>query len=311
MRAVCISEQKGTKKHPVERAVLVKEHGIVGDAHSGTWHRQVSLLSYEKVKEFESNGIQIQAGDFGENLLVEDFNRDEIMVGMRLKCGQIMLEVTQIGKTCHTHCAIHQQVGACIMPKEGIFAKVLSGGVIHPGDELRLLPMDPNRCLQAAVMTLSDQGARGLRIDESGPLIVSKLTLAGYEVVERCLYPDDQKVIEAQLKRLCDSRQVQLLVTTGGTGFSPRDCTPEATLKVATRNVPGIAEVMRIETLKFTRRSMLSRGVSVIRNNTLIVNLPGSPKAVEECLDVILPELEHGIRILCGLTKECADKSLL
>ena len=134
------------------------------------------------------------------------------------------------------------------------------------------------------------------------------LTAAGYVVEETMLLPDEVKALKAQLIRLADGRQVNLILTTGGTGFSPRDITPEATYAVAHRNAPGIAEAMRYHSLSITPRGMLSRAASVLRGKTLIVNLPGSPKAVKENLEYILPSLEHGVRIAAGLDGECARK---
>lgn len=159
--------------------------------------------------------------------------------------------------------------------------------------------------LRAAVVTLSDKGSRGERVDTAGPRAAELLAAAGYEVVEQVLLPDVQAKIERELKRLADSRQVDLIITTGGTGMAPRDVTPEATLAVATRSVPGIAEAIRAGSLAITKRAMLSRGVSVLRNSTLIVNLPGSKKAVEEALEIVLPVLEHGIRLAKGTDGEC------
>lgn len=159
---------------------------------------------------------------------------------------------------------------------------------------------------KAAVITLSDKGYAGEREDKSGPLLCEMITEAGYEVKETILLPDEQKEIEKCLCKLCDTDKVDVIFTTGGTGFSPRDCTPEATMAVAERNVPGIAEAMRMASLQVTPRAMLSRGVSVIRGKTLIVNLPGSPKAVKENLEVILPALDHGLAILSGRDGECA-----
>lgn len=159
---------------------------------------------------------------------------------------------------------------------------------------------------KAAVITLSDKGYAGEREDKSGPLLCEMITEAGYEVKETILLQDEQKEIEKCLCKLCDTDKVDVIFTTGGTGFSPRDCTPEATMAVAERNVPGIAEAMRMASLQVTSRAMLSRGVSVIRGKTLIVNLPGSPKAVRENLEVILPALDHGLAILSGRDGECA-----
>ena len=159
---------------------------------------------------------------------------------------------------------------------------------------------------QVAVVTLSDKGSRGEREDLSGPAIVEMVTAYGYEVVETQIIPDDQKRIEEELIRLSDERKVDLILTTGGTGFAVRDVTPEATLHVATRLVPGIAEAMRMLSMKYTKRAMLSRAVSVLRNETLIINMPGSPKAVRECLGEILDSVDHGLKILKAKDSECA-----
>nr|WP_288740798.1 molybdopterin adenylyltransferase [uncultured Mediterraneibacter sp.] len=158
---------------------------------------------------------------------------------------------------------------------------------------------------KAAVVTLSDKGYAGEREDKSGPLLCSMLEEAGYEVTEVRLLPDEQKMIEQCLCELADEKKVDLIATTGGTGFATRDCTPEATLAVATKNAPGIAEAMRLASLQVTPRAMLSRGASVIRNQTLIINFPGSPKAVKENLEAVLPSLEHGLAILTGNASEC------
>ena len=162
--------------------------------------------------------------------------------------------------------------------------------------------------LKAAVITLSDKGYRGEREDKSGPLIVEMLKEAGYEVAETLLLPDGVQPLQDELIRLADESQMDLVLTTGGTGFAPTDVTPEATMAVMTRNAPGIAEAMRAYSLSITPRAMLSRAASVIRGETLIVNLPGSPKAVKESLEYILPSLEHGLKLLKGQDGECARK---
>ena len=134
--AVCLSEKKGTAKQDVGHGLLVENHGLENDAHAGGWHRQLSLLSQDKVDEFCARGAQVGPGAFGENLLVRGIDLAALPVGSRLRCGDILLEVTQIGKECHAHCAIYHQVGDCIMPREGIFTRVLQGGEIAKGDEL-------------------------------------------------------------------------------------------------------------------------------------------------------------------------------
>ena len=137
--AVCVSEQKGTQKKNVGSAQFVEDWGIQGDAHAGKWHRQVSLLSYDRVEEFRTRGAQVEPGAFGENLLVEGFDFKSLPVGTRFGCNGAVLELTQIGKQCHAHCQIYRQVGDCIMPREGVFTRVLRGGVVRVGDELTIL----------------------------------------------------------------------------------------------------------------------------------------------------------------------------
>ena len=138
--AVCISEKRGTQKKNIEKVRLIENFGLEGDAHGGNWHRQVSLLSYEKVRAFEEKGISVEDGAFSENLLVEGFDFKTLPVGTRFRCGDVLLEMTQIGKECHSHCEIYQAVGDCIMPREGVFARVLHGGMIQIGDEMEIVP---------------------------------------------------------------------------------------------------------------------------------------------------------------------------
>ena len=334
IEALCISEARGTVKHAVPEVRLIKDYGIEGDAHAGHWHRQVSLLSSEQVKAFnkriaESNTrIKEQAnalvsdkkkitngaersiepaieGTFGENILVSGIDLPKLPVGSLIKAGDVVLKLSQIGKECHSHCQIFQRVGDCIMPREGVFATVEQGGILKAGMELEIILPTGKERLRAAVITLSDKGYIGERVDTSGPRAAALLEEAGYEIIEKVILPDVQVKIEHELKRLADSRQADLIITTGGTGMSPRDVTPEATLAIATRHVPGIAEAIRACSMKYTNRAMLSRGVSVLRNSTLIINLPGSEKAVREALEIVLPVLEHGIRLAKGTDGEC------
>ena len=159
---------------------------------------------------------------------------------------------------------------------------------------------------KVGIITASDKGSRGEREDLSAEAIKEKITAAGWEVNAYAIVPDDRESIAAKLREFADEKGLDLVLTTGGTGFGPRDVTPEATLDVVERLVPGIPELMRMESYKITPRAVLSRATAGIRSGTLIVNLPGSPKAVKECLDWILPALPHGLEILKGLTGECA-----
>jgi len=137
--AVCISEKKGERKTPVKSAELLENHGIVGDAHAGDWHRQVSLLAQESIDKMRALGLTVSAGDFAENITTSGINLVNLPIGSRLQIGETLLEVTQIGKECHTRCAIFYQAGDCVMPKEGIFAKVLQGGTVRNGYAIILL----------------------------------------------------------------------------------------------------------------------------------------------------------------------------
>ncbi len=159
---------------------------------------------------------------------------------------------------------------------------------------------------RAAVITVSDRCARGERPDEGGPLVAALLKKAGYELVHTAILPDEQEEIEQVLCEIADQGLADLLVTTGGTGFAPRDVTPEATRTVCTRMTPGIPEAMRAASMKITPRAMLSRAEAGIRRNTLILNLPGSPKAAKENLEAVLPSLDHGLTMLQGAPADCA-----
>lgn len=137
--AVCISERKGERKHPVDEIRLQIDHGIVGDAHAGNWHRQISLLANESVDKMRERGLTLAPGDFAENILTEGITLRTLPVGTRLRVGETELEITQIGKECHSDCEIKKKVGVCVMPAEGVFAIVEKEGVVRAGDEIEVL----------------------------------------------------------------------------------------------------------------------------------------------------------------------------
>lgn len=298
--SVCRSEKRGTVKINVQRGMLLENFGLEHDAHGGNWHRQISLLSQDSIDAFNARGANVSAGAFGENLTVSNLDLKTLPVGMRLKIGKdAVLEITQIGKTCHTSCEIAQRMGECIMPREGVFARVLHGGEVAVDDEVQVI-------WRAAVLTVSDKGSVGLREDKSGPAVCQMAEEHGYHVVETMIIPDDFETITAQLKRIADEDIADLILTTGGTGFAPRDVTPEATEAVIARRAPGIAEAMRAGSMRITPRAMLSRAAAGIRNKALLVNLPGSPKGATENLSFVIDTLGHGIALLKSAEGECA-----
>ena len=303
---ICVSEKRGTQKKEVNEAVLKENWGIEGDAHAGDWHRQVSLLSFEKIEAFRERGADVDFGAFGENLIVEGYDLRRLPVGTRFRIGEAVLELTQIGKECHSHCEIYKKMGDCIMPREGVFTEVVKGGRIRKGDAVEMEAPSPDRPYTAAVITLSDKGVKGEREDKSGPKICELAEAAGYQIRETLLLADGIESLKSQLIRLADQRQMDVIFTTGGTGFSERDLTPEATIQACDRMANGIADAIRNYSMTITPRAMFSRAVSGIRGKTLIINLPGSPKAVEEALEFLLPQLDHGLDILRGTGGECA-----
>ena len=307
LTAICVSDRRGIQKKKIESALLKEDWGIEGDAHAGKWHRQVSILDQEEINSFNKKGADVSPGAFGENLIVEGIYVRLLPIGSHIRIGESILEITQRGKECHDHCQIYYKMGECIMPKVGMFTKVIKGGEIKVGDEVKMIERD-NKPFTAAVITLSDKGFKGEREDVSGPTIINRLKEEGYDVVEYLLIPDNKEMLKKALIQLADQRDVSLILTTGGTGCSPKDITPEATKEVLEKEVPGISEAIRAESMKFTNHAMLSRGVSGIRNKSLIINLPGSPKACLESMDVFLKPIQHALKLIIGKDGECARK---
>lgn len=160
--------------------------------------------------------------------------------------------------------------------------------------------------MKAAIIVASTSGYKGEREDKSGPTIARMLKQVGFEVKFLKVLPDDKMILSEVMKKLADNHLADLIVTSGGTGFAKDDCTPDATIEVIDKQIPGIPEAMRAYSMRFTKRAMLSRAVAGIRKETIILNLPGSPKGAKECLEFVLPELVHGVEILTGEAKECA-----
>ncbi len=298
--AVSTSPKKGQRKTNVGESKLIKNSGLEHDAHAGFAHRQVSLLAEESIEKMIAQGLDVGPGDFAENLTTRGIELATLPIGTRLKAGNdAVLRITQIGKECHTRCAIYYQAGDCVMPKEGIFAEVLAEGTVKTGDQIRILP-----AYRFGVITASDKGSKGEREDTSGPTLTEALLPFG-DVLETIIVPDEREALAKAMRDMV-SKGVDAIYTTGGTGLSPRDVTPEATLDVVDRLVPGIPEAIRRESSKVTAKAMLTRGLAGIAGKTLIINLPGSPKAVSECMAVISPVLEHALETVTGQGGECA-----
>jgi molybdenum cofactor synthesis domain-containing protein len=250
----------------------------------------------------------LRPGSFAENLITRGFNLEGLRLGQRLDLGEgVVLQITQRGKECHDRCAIYHQAGDCIMPRHGLFARVRRGGQIRPPCTIATNPaLDSWRY---GILTLSDRGAEGTRSDQSGTLLRELLesALRGATCVAQRMLPDERPAIEAELRRLCDEDICDLVLTTGGTGLSPRDVTPEATLSVVDRLIPGMAEAIRAAGLVHTPRAMLSRGICGLRGSSLLINLSGSPKAVREQLTAVLAVLPHAIETASGLPQDCGS----
>jgi len=300
--SVNVSTQKGTPKRPVEKIVL-DERGVVGDAHAGPWHRQVSLVSQESIDRFvERTGRAVAPGEFAENVTVRRLDLRTAAPMDRFRIGPAELEVTQIGKECHgEECAIFREVGQCVMPREGIFCRVVRGGTVKRGDPIEHVP----RPLRLRVITLSDRAFAGDYADRSGPRIRELLEefLEGsrwHAQIETAVLPDDAQELRTALADARDSG-IDVVFTTGGTGVGPRDVTPETVTDICDRMIPGIMEAIRVKFGARNPRALLSRSVAGVAGTTVVYALPGSVRAVEEYVGEILATMEHLITTVHGL----------
>ena len=297
--SVNISEEKGTVKRPVDR-ISLDERGVVEDAHAGLWHRQVSLLATEQIERFAKGmGRDIDPGEFAENITIRGIDLGQVAILDRMTFGDAELEVTQIGKECHGDaCAIFREVGKCVMPKEGIFLRVVKGGSVQAGDEVTYSP----RPLRVKVITLSDRASQGEYSDRSGPRVETLLSehFAGtrwHLEVARTVLPDDADALADALVQARDSG-VDVVITTGGTGVGPRDITPDVVTRLADKLIPGVMEAIRLKFGEKKPRALLSRGVAAVMGGTFVYTLPGSVRAVNEYMGEILKTVEHLIYML-------------
>lgn len=305
--AVCVSDQKGTPKRAVSEIELVAGVGVKGDAHAGAGHRQVSLLDLAAIEEMRSKGLKLDFGAFGENVVTEGLDVDDLGIGSELAIGTARVAITQIGKTCHAPCAIFRAVGHCIMPERGVFCEVIEGGLIRPGDAVTVVRHIPRAAIQVAVITVSDRSYRGERPDASGPALREYVEAAlGAHIAFSAVVPDDKEAIVAVLRDAVE-RGLDLILTSGGTGCAPRDVTPEATRLVVEREVPGLAEHMRAQSFQRTPHALLSRGIAGIARRSLIINLPGSPTGAVENLQAVRDALPHAVALLRGEVADCRE----
>jgi len=300
--SVNTSEKKGTIKKPVDTIQLSKI-GVVGDAHSGKWQRQISLLAAESIAKFSVEASRsIQYGEFAENITTEGLLLHECRPLDRFRNDEIEMEVTQIGKKCHgDNCSIFREVGNCVMPKEGIFARVIRSGNLNAGDQLEYIP----KVINIHIITLSDRANAGEYEDKSGPQIknLAETFFSGIRrqtAVTNHLIPDDPEQLSLLLKSAI-SQQADVIFTTGGTGIGPRDFTPETVSPMLDKEIPGIMELIRVKYGMEKPAALLSRGVAGVSDRTLIYTLPGSVKAVTEYCNEILSTIEHSIYMIEGI----------
>ena len=308
VKALCISENKGEQKKPIDSAIFRADHGIESDAHAGDWHRQVSLLSESDIDTIRQKGLDdLSDGDFAENVILSGMDLNSCGLGTKLRLGDdVVLSISQIGKVCHTRCRIFYLAGDCIMPRLGIFARVDSGGTVRPGDRVEALEIVPRETIQAVVLTISDRCSCGQAEDTAGPAAGKILNDSlGANIYRTEVLPDEKETIVARLKHYSDGHSIDLVLAVGGTGFSPRDVTPEAAREVIDRLTPGLDEAMRTASAAKTPHAMLSRAVSGIAGGTLIITLPGSERAATENLQSLLPALGHGLAKLRGDPADC------
>lgn len=296
-----ISVEKGTIKKPVDQIEL-NDYGVQGDAHAGSWHRQVSMLGIESFKKFsEIAGREIAYGEFAENITTEGVELFKTTPLDRFSNKNIELEVTQIGKKCHgDSCAIFREVGNCVMPKEGIFVRVLKGGTLKAGDVLGYYP----KLFKTLIITLSDRASKGEYADKSGPKVKEVLeTFAAFSHfkldIENVIIPDD----ETQLKSILTNAKntYDFIFTTGGTGIGPRDITVDVIKPLLDKEIPGIMDMIRMKYGMEKPNALISRSIAGLIGNSMIFVLPGSVKAVHEYMSEITKILQHLVLMLYSI----------
>ncbi len=299
VEAICVSQRKGTVKAATPRARLRRDHGIDGDAHAGPGHRQVSILGLAEVESFKrKSGLRLRAGAFAENLVISGDDLGSLGLGSRIRVGDTaVLGITQLGKQCHHRCAIFHQTGDCIMPRVGLFARVVEGGDIEVGARTEVLTTVERSRLQAVVLTLSDRCSAGTATDTTGPAVASLLrdSLAAH-VYKTEVLPEASTALTRQLRHYSDGHSIDLIVAIGGAGLAAREPTPEAVCEVVDRLPPGSGDVLRPVSFD-------------IRGSTLILVVTGSERAATRNLRAVLPALSQWLAKLRGNSGDCSHPS--
>ncbi|OGV61903.1 MAG: molybdenum cofactor synthesis protein [Lentisphaerae bacterium RIFOXYB12_FULL_65_16] len=304
--SVNVSEKKGTRKSAVG-AITLDELGVVGDAHAGPWHRQVSILSQELIAEFSTrHGRTITPGEFAENITLRGLDLRQVAPLDRLHVGAAEVEVTQIGKECHGDaCAIYREVGTCLMPKDGLFARVVRGGTVTAGDPVRYCPHK----LRVVIVTLSDRASAGVYEDRSGPR--TEQLLAAFFADKRWHLAFDRRLLPDDAGKLRDTigevvrAGADIVFTVGSTGVGPRDIAPNVVTPLCDKLIPGVMEYIRIKSAARAPAALLSRSVAGVIGTTLIFTLPGSVRAVEDYLEEIVRNLEHLLYMVHAIDRHC------
>lgn len=303
IEAISISTEKGTVKTPVPE-INVTPLGFDGDAHAGSWHRQISLLAAEDVEAFAATiDRTFDPGEFAENITTRGIDLGRVAVLDRVRIGDVELEITQIGKACHHGCDIFKQVGACIMPKQGLFARVITPGHIAAGCDAIWTP----RPLKIQVITLSDRAHAGVYDDRSGPAVETLLEThfkdrRDHPDIRRRVLPDDPAMLQESLHGALKTH-VDLVITVGGTGIGLRDYAPEVTSDFITRPLPGLMEYIRHKYGTEKPGVYLSRGIAGTRNELFVINMPGSVKGATEYVTVLLELWDHIRRMIHGIDR--------
>lgn len=300
IESINVSSKKREKKKSVPSVLIRVGLGLNGDAHQGIKNQEVSFLSREEIDAFNA---KLPNGSFGENLTLSGINTDtiewldRIVVGNNV-VGNVELEITRKGKTCHERCHIYDENGDCIMPKKGFFARVIRGGVVRQGDSAQLIP----KTFKVAIVTLSDRAFKGVYEDGSGALTESEMTAYFKNInrlceIKKTLLPDSASALRKAIKQAL-REGADLIITTGGTGIGPRDMTIETVRPFIQKELVGVTEYIRNKYGKTNKNALLSRSLCGVHKQSVIFCLPGSVKAVKEYLAEILPMLNHVIAMV-------------